>query len=49
MKYQNGIYEVKIKGRGLYSPKLTGEQAKALCEIMNNEQLEIERITFKHN
>jgi len=49
MLYQNGIYSVKSRGRGVCLAKLTKSQAKALHEILESQQLEIESIEFKHN
>ena len=49
MKLQNRVYEVKSKGRGACRARLTKEQAKALFEIMENNQLEFESIKFLHN
>ena len=49
MKYQNGVYQVKTKGRGVCLAKLTTSQAKALFEILESGQLEIESINFIHN
>lgn len=46
---QQGVYEVKIRGRGLCLVRLTKSQAKALMEIKESGQLEFETIEFKHN
>jgi hypothetical protein len=47
--YQSGVYEVRVRGRGLCLARLTKTQAKALFEIMEGGQLEFELINFKHN
>ena len=47
--YQSGVYEVKARGRGLCLARLTKSQAKALFEIFDAGQLELESIQFKHN
>lgn len=49
IKYQNGVYEVKTRGRGVCLARLTKKQAKTLIEIMDAGQLEFESIEFKHN
>jgi len=49
MKYQYGVYQVKCKGRGVCLVRLKEPQIKALFEIMESGQMEIESIKFLHN